>query len=84
MAKRKKKTVAQSNSNGTPKFQPLPDLSPDEFEVLKADIAENGLHYSVIQDEFGATLDGHQREKALRELSIKNYPVKVMLTEQRL
>ena len=57
---------SRANSNGTPKYQPMPDLSPDEFEVLKADIAENGLLYSVIKDEFGSTLDGHQREKALR------------------
>ncbi|MCH7685826.1 MAG: ParB N-terminal domain-containing protein, partial [Planctomycetes bacterium] len=76
--RRPKKTVAQSNSNGTPKFQPMPDLSPDEFEVLKADIAENGLEYPVIQDEFGATLDGHQRERALAELKIRNYPVRVV------
>ena len=47
--RRPKKTVVQSNSNGTPKYQPMPDLSPDEFEVLKADIAENGLLYSVIK-----------------------------------
>ena len=30
------------------------------------------------KDEFGSTLDGHQREKALKELGIKNYPVKVI------
>ena len=78
MAKRKKKSVAQSNSNGTLKFQPMPDLSPDEFEILKADIAENGLEYPVIQDEFGATLDGHQRERALAELKIRNYPIRVV------
>ena len=80
----KKKSRSRANNNGTPKFQPLPDLPPDEFEVLKADIAENGLLYSVIKDEFGSTLDGHQREKALKELGIKNYPVKVIggLTEE--
>lgn len=59
-------------------FQPLPDLSPEEFEVLKADIAENGLRYPVIEDENGKTIDGHQRLRALAELKIKNYPVTVM------
>ena len=82
--RRPKKAVAQSKSNGLPRYQPLPDLSPDEFEILKSDIAENGLQYPVIQDEFGATLDGHQRERVLTELGRKNYPVKVIggLTEE--
>ena len=61
MARKKAKT------NGTPKYQPMPDLPPDEFEILKADIAENSLQYPIIQDEVGATLDGHQRERALAE-----------------
>lgn len=67
-----------------PKYQPLPDLPPEEFEVLKADIAEKGLQYPVIQDEKGNVLDGHQRERALKELGIKHYPVKVIsgLSEQ--
>ena len=74
--RRPKNAVAQSN--GKPKYQPLPDLPPDEFEILKSDIAENGLQYPVIQDELGDTLDGHQRERALKELGIKNYPIKVI------
>jgi ParB-like chromosome segregation protein Spo0J len=59
-------------------YQPLPDLPSDEFAALKADVAENGLHYPVTQDEVGNTLDGHQRERALRELGIKRYPTKVV------
>lgn len=73
--KPKRKT---SSANGKPKYQPLPDLPTTEFEILKADIAENGLQYPVIQDDKGNTLDGHQRERALKELGIKNYPVKVI------
>ena len=61
-----------------PKFQPLPDLPPDEFDALKADIAQRGIQYHVIQDEKGHTLDGHQRERAAKELGIKNYPIKVL------
>lgn len=63
---------------GRPKYQPLPDLPPDEFSVLKADIEASGLQYPVIQDELGNTLDGHQRQRALSELGITNYPVKVV------
>src|SRR4051794_33321260 len=58
-----------------PKYQPLPDLSPDEFELLKQDVAEHGIQIPVIQDEHGNTLDGHQRERAAIELQLKNYPV---------
>ena len=79
-----KKSGSSIKNNGTPKYQPMPDLTPDEFELLKSDIAENGLQYPIIQDEDGTTLDGHQRERALRELKIKNYPVQVIggLTEE--
>ena len=65
-------------TNGRPRYQPLPDLPTDEFEALKADIAERGIQYHVIQDENGDTLDGHQRERAAKELGIRNYPIKVL------
>lgn len=39
----KQKSVASINTNGKPKYQPMPDLSPDEYELLKTEIAENGL-----------------------------------------
>jgi hypothetical protein len=76
-----RKTIQRGKSlshNGKPKYQPLPDLSPDEFAVRKADIAENGLQYPVIQGENGNILDGHQRERAERELGNENYPVKIV------
>jgi len=78
-------TKTHAAKNGKLKYQPLPDLPPEEFEALKADIAENGLQYPVVQDERGNTLDGHQRERAERELGNKNYPVKVVagLTEEQ-
>ena len=71
-------------STARPKYQPLPDLPPDQYEILKNDVEENGLQYPIIQDELGNTLDGHQRERALNELNIKNYPTKVIagLTEE--
>ncbi|MHB0959277.1 MAG: DNA methyltransferase [Pirellulaceae bacterium] len=67
-----------SSCTRRPKYQPLPDLPPDEYEALKRDIAENGLQYPLIEDEQGNTLDGHQRKRALTELGVKNYPVKVV------
>lgn len=64
--------------NGKPNYQVLPDLPPDEFESLKSDISENGLNYPLLQDELGHTIDSHQRERALDELGIKNYPIKTI------
>jgi site-specific DNA-methyltransferase (adenine-specific) len=66
-----------------PRYQPLPDLLPEEFAALKADIAAKGVLYPVLQDERGNTIDGHQRERAAKELGIK-YPIAVLpgLTEE--
>jgi len=68
-----------------PKYQPLPDLPAEDFEALKADIAANGVQIPIIQDERGNTLDGHQRLRAVGELRLKKFPVKIMsgLTEQQ-
>ena len=79
-----KQSPVRSKANGKPRYQPLPDLPPEEYESLKADIAERGIQYHLIQDEFGNTLDGHQRERIAEELGIKRYPIKVLagLTEQ--
>ena len=34
-------------SNGRPKFQPLPDVPPEKSEALKADIAERGVFFAA-------------------------------------
>jgi site-specific DNA-methyltransferase (adenine-specific) len=73
-----RKTTTYSSGNGRPKYQVLPDLPPEEFEALKADIAQRGVQYAVIQDEKGNTLDGHQRERAVSELGITKYPITVI------
>jgi site-specific DNA-methyltransferase (adenine-specific) len=52
----------------TPQFQFLPDLSPEQFSSLKADIAQRGVLIPVEVDETGAVLDGHHRVRAWREL----------------
>ncbi len=81
-AKHRRSVVAAQGkgptTNGRPKYQLLPDLPPDEFESLKADIAVKDIQVAVFQDEYGDTLDGHQRERAANELGIKNYPITVI------
>jgi ParB-like chromosome segregation protein Spo0J len=59
------------------KYQLLPALPPEQFEALKADIAERGVVVPVLVDEFGAIIDGHNRARACRELGINDYPVQV-------
>jgi len=59
------------------KYQLLPELPPEQFQALKADIAERGVIVAVLVDEFGAILDGHNRARACRELGINDYPVEV-------
>jgi len=72
------KPANRSSTNGRAKYQVLPDLPPDEYAALKADIDEHGIQYHVIQDELGNTIDGHQRERIAEELGITKYPVKVL------
>lgn len=55
-------------------WQLFPDLADDEFQALKADIAERGVLVPVEYDEHGAILDGHHRVRACRELGIKDWP----------
>ena len=51
------------------RWQLLPDLDPEEYEALKADIAANGLRVPVVIDaESGAIVDGHHRQRAVEEL----------------
>jgi ParB-like chromosome segregation protein Spo0J len=59
------------------KYQLLPELPREQFQALKADIAERGVIVAVLVDEFGAILDGHNRARACRELGINDYPVEV-------
>ena len=56
-----------------PTYQVMPNMLPDEFEALKADIAERGIQVPIDLDEHGNILDGHHRDRAWRELQ-KNAP----------
>jgi ParB family chromosome partitioning protein len=49
-------------------YQVMPDLTDEEYQALKADIAIHGILIPVEHDEHKNTLDGHHRERAWREL----------------
>jgi ParB-like chromosome segregation protein Spo0J len=66
-----------SNPMTQEKYQLLPELPPEQFAALKADIAERGVIVPVIVDEFGDIIDGHNRARACRELGKNDYPVEV-------
>ena len=55
-------------------YQVMPELTPEEYAELKADIAERGVMIPIEYDELGNVLDGYHRLKICEELGIKNYP----------
>ena len=67
----------------TEPFQLLPDLSAEEYEALRSDIATNGVLLPVVIDaESGAVIDGHHRLRAWGELraegvKLADYPREV-------
>ncbi len=46
----------------------LPDMTPTEYAVLKASIAESGVLVPIEVDQNGEILDGHHRVRAWKEL----------------
>ncbi len=58
----------------TEKYQVLPSMPPEQFEALKADIAERGVLVPIDVDEDGHILDGHHRYRACTELGITDFP----------
>ncbi len=59
-------------------YQLLPELPPDEYQALKADIAARGVLVPIEVDEQGTILDGHTRFRAWCELA-KNEPPPVIV-----
>ncbi len=57
-----------------PRYQVFPDLPPDQYAALKADIAKRGVQVAIELDETGEVLDGHQRLHILSELGVCAYP----------
>lgn len=64
-------------------FQVMPPLSKDEYEGLKAQIAQYGVLVPVEYDEEGNILDGFHRVQVCQELGIANWPsiTRIGLTE---
>ncbi|MDO8673071.1 MAG: MT-A70 family methyltransferase [Dehalococcoidia bacterium] len=60
-------------------YQLLPDLSEEEYEALRADIAARGVMVPVEYDEQGNVLDGHHRVRVCGELGITDWPKVVRL-----
>ena len=56
------------------KYQVMPDMPPEQFEALKADIAERGVLVPIDVDEHGHILDGHHRYRACMELGLTDFP----------
>ena len=52
------------------RYQFLPDLLPEEYEALKASIAEQGVEVPIIVDQDGNIIDGFHRDRACGELGI--------------
>lgn len=51
-------------------YQLLPDLLPEDYEALKASIAEHGVQVPAVVDQDGNTIDGFHRQRACQELGI--------------
>ena len=54
-------------------YQVMPDLTIEEFEALKADIAEYGVLVPVEYDDQGNILDGYHRARAWEELQSEGF-----------
>jgi len=58
-------------------IQPMPPLSPEQYDALKADIMKNGIRVPVVKDQHGRVLDGHNRRRIADELGI-HVPVEII------
>jgi ParB-like chromosome segregation protein Spo0J len=52
-------------------FQPMPDLTPGQYDALRDDIARNGVLVPVVVDQHGRILDGHNRKRIADELGVE-------------
>lgn len=52
----------------------LPELSVDEYDLLRADIQARGVSVPIEVDEDGMVLDGLVRLRICQELGIRDYP----------
>lgn len=52
-------------------FQPMPELSPDQYAALKNDIGTSGVLVPITVDQHGRILDGHNRRAIAAELGVE-------------
>lgn len=52
-------------------FQPMPDLTEEQYGALREDIEAHGVIVPVVVDQHGRTLDGHNRQRIATELGIE-------------
>jgi hypothetical protein len=57
-------------------FQPMPELSDEQYAALRQDIEANGVIVPIVVDQHGRTLDGHNRQRIAADLGI-DCPVEV-------
>lgn len=60
---------------------PVPALSPWEYELLKESIIELGILIPIVKDQHGNIIDGFHRMAIIEELGLKDYPVEVIEVE---
>jgi len=51
-------------------FQPMPELTEEELDALRRDVAENGILVPIVVDQHGRILDGHNRWRVAAELGV--------------
>lgn len=61
----------------TTTIQPMPDLTGDQLDALRADIEAHGVRVPVVKDQHGRILDGNNRAAIADQLGI-DYPVEVV------
>ena len=56
----------------------LPPLPPEEYEALRDHIAHNGVQKPLLVTSSGVIIDGHHVFRAVTELGIKRYPIRLV------
>ncbi len=52
-------------------FQPMPELSAEQYNALKADIVLRGIVVPIVVDQHGRILDGHNRVRISEDLAVE-------------
>lgn len=55
-------------------MQMMPELPAWEYVALRQSIRQHGVIVPIVKDENGTIIDGHHRERACRELKIRDIP----------